>query len=286
VVTLRIDTDPVAGDEYFWSARDLGSGFVVIDLRQPWAAQADRAIPAGWQRSGSWDVSGPYATVEVEPVAKRATASKVDTSFPDVRARHRLDTQEALAALFAEMRADVAGRHEDGAKRLISAHWQGKLRAVLLEQNLATASDVGAKVAAAFESDFDPAVMEGWFEENARIGSENITAKAEDDIRAADDEDPVGHVFGILETTGAVALAASMVTTSANFAARDTAEKSGAATKTWRVTSSNPRASHAAMNGETVALSENFSNGLAWPGDPAGDADDNAECKCALVINR
>ena len=37
--------------------------------------------------------------------------------------------------------------------------------------------------------------------------------------------------------------------------------------KTWVVTSDNPRASHAAMNGETVPYGEPFSNGAQWPAD-------------------
>ena len=34
------------------------------------------------------------------------------------------------------------------------------------------------------------------------------------------------------------------------------------------------------MNGETVRIDEVFSNGLRWPGDPVGGADNNAECHC------
>jgi hypothetical protein len=40
------------------------------------------------------------------------------------------------------------------------------------------------------------------------------------------------------------------------------------------------------MNGETVALSENFSNGAAWPGDSVNlDVDEVAGCDCELVMN-
>lgn len=62
--------------------------------------------------------------------------------------------------------------------------------------------------------------------------------------------------------------------------------QNGAATKTWVVTSSNPRAEHAAMNGETVGLDEEFSNGLRWPGDSAsGDPAEVANCRCEVVVN-
>ena len=62
--------------------------------------------------------------------------------------------------------------------------------------------------------------------------------------------------------------------------------QNGAATKTWVTTSSNPRAEHAAMNGETVGLDEEFSNGLRWPGDSAsGDPAEVANCRCEVVVN-
>ena len=62
--------------------------------------------------------------------------------------------------------------------------------------------------------------------------------------------------------------------------------QNGAATKTWVVTSGNPRAAHAAMNGETVGLDDEFSNGLRWPGDSAsGDAAEVANCNCEVVVN-
>lgn len=55
--------------------------------------------------------------------------------------------------------------------------------------------------------------------------------------------------------------------------------------KTWEVTSSNPRSSHAAMDGETVPYDEPFSNGAMWPGDIDNlDVEDVANCQCVLVI--
>lgn len=55
--------------------------------------------------------------------------------------------------------------------------------------------------------------------------------------------------------------------------------------KTWIVTSSNPRASHAHMNGETVPYDEPFSNGAMWPGDIDNlDVEEVANCQCILEI--
>lgn len=55
--------------------------------------------------------------------------------------------------------------------------------------------------------------------------------------------------------------------------------------KTWVVTSSNPRASHAHMNGETVPYDEPFSNGAMWPGDIDNlGVEEVANCQCVLEI--
>ena len=55
--------------------------------------------------------------------------------------------------------------------------------------------------------------------------------------------------------------------------------------KTWRTTSGTPRASHKAMNGQTVQMDLPFSNGMMYPGDWAnGSAAECAHCKCVLDV--
>ena len=55
--------------------------------------------------------------------------------------------------------------------------------------------------------------------------------------------------------------------------------------KTWITTSGNPRASHAAMNGETVQYDEPFSNGAMWPGDIDNlSVEEVAGCQCIIEI--
>ena len=157
---------------------------------------------------------------------------------------------------------------------------------------MAVAAAVGGHVADQLDyPDFDPEIMRAYLALNAGFVAEGVVSNATSAIRAAaevqqdeDAPDPVGHVFGILATSGAAALALQMVTSTANFVARDTAVKAGATGKVWRTTSSKPRKTHARMNGETVALDEKFSNGLMWPGDPEGDANEVAECRCSLTI--
>jgi len=70
------------------------------------------------------------------------------------------------------------------------------------------------------------------------------------------------------------------------FGVTEAARQNGGkkATKTWIVTSSNPRESHAAMDGETVPIDGTFSNGLDWPAS-CGDPDEVAGCQCEVSVS-
>jgi HK97 family phage portal protein len=103
------------------------------------------------------------------------------------------------------------------------------------------------------------------------------------------DDDPqaaVTHLFEVYATARAAQLAASHVTGMAGFGSSEALRQTGReATKTWIVTSGNPRSSHALMDGETVGLDDNFSNGAAWPGDSALSEDERAGCACDMEMN-
>lgn len=97
-----------------------------------------------------------------------------------------------------------------------------------------------------------------------------------------------GGVFDMAEgersETGGSAFATALAGWSSLEAVRQCAAGSGA-TKTWIVTSGNPRPSHAIMDGETVPYDSNFSNGAEWPGDAdALDVADVANCMCQVEI--
>ena len=53
--------------------------------------------------------------------------------------------------------------------------------------------------------------------------------------------------------------------------------------KEWH-TGANPRASHAAMNGERVPIDEDFSNGAKWPGDDAIGPEETCNCNCYTEV--
>ncbi|MBM0205046.1 phage portal protein [Micromonospora sp. STR1s_5] len=86
--------------------------------------------------------------------------------------------------------------------------------------------------------------------------------------------------------TRAAAHAVGVATEARNFGGHDAAKASGLGTKTWRVKSSNPRPSHAVLNGDTVPINDVFGNGGRFPGDPALETDERANCKCTVTYAR
>ena len=120
-------------------------------------------------------------------------------------------------------------------------------------------------------------------------GQVNVTTFAQLEAALEDDEDPaaaVANVFDVAEESRAEQSGISAVTAVAGFATIEAARQTrgSRARKQWQVNSGNPRASHAAMHGETVGLDELFSNGLPWPGSIDGTADETAGCQCSLII--
>ena len=71
-----------------------------------------------------------------------------------------------------------------------------------------------------------------------------------------------------------------------SYLAALSATAAGSDTKTWLTTSGNPRSAHAALNGQTVPIDQRFSNGMRWPGDPAGGGENNANCRCVILFDQ
>jgi HK97 family phage portal protein len=115
-----------------------------------------------------------------------------------------------------------------------------------------------------------------------RIRLESVLAEAGDTVDAA------SQVFDVAKSSRAAQAGLTIATSLAGFASVEAVEQvrgTRPATKTWVVTSGNPRPSHAEMAGETVPLDSVFSNGAKWPGDSSAlDVDEVAGCSCDVVI--
>lgn len=120
------------------------------------------------------------------------------------------------------------------------------------------------------------------------VAAGKAKAKADDEDDEDDEFEDYGDVFDRAEAdrseTGGSAFATAIAGWSSLEAVRQCAPDSGA-TKTWVVTSNNPRKSHAAMDGETVPYDQTFSNDAEWPGDSSVlDAADVANCRCQVEL--
>lgn len=116
----------------------------------------------------------------------------------------------------------------------------------------------------------------------------NLIASLSDDVPDGDLKATPDGVFDDAVYNRAPALGAGIATTMSSWGACEAIRQSGTehdVMKTWVVTSSNPRASHARMNGETVPFDEPFSNGAMFPGDTGSlSVDEVAGCTCVLVL--
>lgn len=240
-------------------------------------------------------VGGQASPRDSAPKAIAKAPTRVKARAPQ---NYTTKTEQVLSRFFKRQRAVVlsalgakAGEDWWDAKR-----WDAELSDDLYALAVATAKQVSGEVLDSLGFD------DAWYDEDrtlkflravaeSRAGMVNATTR--DQIKAALEADPdiedaptPAHVFDVAESSRVGAAAAALVTTFSAFATTEAVKQVAGdrATKTWVVTSSKPRSSHARMNGETVGIEDAFSNGAAWPGDPALGADEVAGCLCDVEV--
>ena len=200
----------------------------------------------------------------------------------DMRAKLVDEHSKELRKFFAKQKATVKG--------LDSGAWDDDLAGLLKDLGGATSQAIGGNVAKGLGGAYDADELGEWLDDNATTAAKNINAAtraAVEAAQAADDEDDGDdELDSVFDDVRADRLALGRVACVAGLASLAAARQCSAGSKTWLVTSANPRPEHAAMDGETVALGENFSNGMDGPGDPSGGADDNAGCTCELEFSK
>ena len=171
--------------------------------------------------------------------------------------------------------------------------WNDELSAVLLALALTTTKNVATRALAA--AGLDPTLYgvsqtEAFLAEVAKSRAGAINSTTRDQVQAiASGNGPGGtrdpkHAFDVIRESRGGLVAQTLITTYAAFATAEAAKQTGGDSKTWIVTSSDPRAEHAAMNGETVGIDAKFSNGAKWPGDPVLGADGVSNCRCDVEV--
>lgn len=225
--------------------------------------------------------------------AIKATGVNIKARAPQT---HDAKTEQVLRAFFARQRKAVlpAMGAKAGTGWWDARRWDKELSddlyALAVQTSKAVAVDVLKSIGfKPTEYDVDRTLKFLRAVADSRAGMINSTTF--DQLKAAvasDDEAKTpAHVFDVAESARAVSGAAALVTAFSSFGSTEAAKQAAGekATKTWIVTSKNPRSSHASMAGETVGIDEAFSNGMNWPGDPAGGADEVAGCQCDVEIS-
>ena len=231
----------------------------------------------------------------IEPTVKATRSGSYRPDPNDAQATR--ESEKALRDFFARQRKAVSSRMGKRAsvRRKADgdpdwwdrARWDAELAQDLYEVCQATVNRLGPSAAAALgfvPGDFDVDRTIAFLQAVAasRAGWINQTTL---DQLSEPDADPEA-VFDQAIDVRSVASAAMLVTTLASFSATEAGHQLAhdSTSKTWIVTSSNPRKSHKRMSGETVDVAEKFSNGGDWPGDPSLGVDEVAGCTCTVEV--
>ncbi|MEE6280155.1 phage portal protein [Georgenia sp. MJ170] len=210
---------------------------------------------------------------------------------------YRDDAAAVFSRFFKRQRDAVLSRIGAGGEDWWEAdRWDSELAADLYALAVKVAGKIGPDQARRLgfaPGDYDPERTQEFLSAVAESRAGLVNRATYDGLvdavsarDAGDDEADPAAVFEDALSSRTVAAGGAIVAAVAAFARTEAGYQLARdrATKTWIVRSGNPRASHAAMDGETVQIDEAFSNGMNWPGDPAGGADEVAGCMCGVEV--
>ncbi len=214
---------------------------------------------------------------------------------PELRRNHVEKWTQVLASHYRRQELAIVSRVPKGRKVDIGGvwydaeRWNRELGADLLKLNTLTALAWAERMAEQTGMAASEERMRHWLEEHSRIMAEGINGETQAALAAAlnepDSLQAVKDLFAMAITVWALRQAGTGVTAASQFGAHEAANAARLTTKTWRTNSSNPRPSHSAQNGMSIPIGDHFPNGQKWPGDPAGGADDNANCECTVEFS-
>lgn len=136
---------------------------------------------------------------------------------------------------------------------------------------------------------YDVARTEDWIAEVAAVRAGWMNDTTRDGLSAAktsaDPVDAASSVFGWAIDNRSISIGATLVTMFAGFGTIEAVKQTnnGRGTKTWLVNSSHSR--HPQLHRQTRDLSERFSNGADWPGDPGAGVAQAAGCLCGVEVH-
>lgn len=245
----------------------------------------------GGQASPRDSVADSY-TLSATPPSAKAAPKKMKSEPKDSDAQEIADT---LRKFFKRQRKSVLQRmkadewwDEDRWNRELA----DDLETVFQRQANKTGREASAEL---FDGIYDVERTEHYIAAMAKGKAKAINNVTYRELMKALDgeigEDAEGStaegVFDKAEEVRAETSGRSFATAVAGFAILEACQQRSAGrrvTKTWIVTSGNPRPEHAMMDGETVDYSDEFSNGARFPGDQVLTPEESCNCMCQVEI--
>lgn len=237
--------------------------------------------------------AGEPRTKDAGASYKAAPRSEQEDALAEVYRRFFRRQREAVLPKLGASKAKADSDWWDAER------WDRELSDDLMPVALSQATDAAQGAADGLGLDFSAYSVdrtEGFVRSMCDARARWVNKATKDDLDEVDgwegDEGDMhasyGGVFDYAEEDRASTAGAALAAAVAGFGALECAKQLGGGrkiTKTWVVTSGNPRKSHARMDGETVPHHEEFSNGAQWPGDSALDAADVANCRCVVQLD-
>lgn len=201
--------------------------------------------------------------------AKRAifsTSAHLITRIWKVEGTHAYTVAKGMRGFIARLRQDGTGDDSDGSDSADTGYsWsEGALRHLSMRENKLNG------VADSRYEQIKDSIARTMFDPSYDGGSQTVA-------------DALREEFGF-DGTRALLIARTETTSAAGGAALDGFREGGAPFKGWlAVQDDRTRESHQEVDGEVVDIDEAFSNGLDYPGDPKGDAEEVCNCRCTVV---
>lgn len=236
--------------------------------------------------------SAPLPGAAAGPLRALKSGRGVRVKKPELTDSQRAAAVSLFENYFKRQKAAVLSAMGAGGDWWDGERWNSELSEDVYELARSLSGEMGSKQAEALGFDgtaYDVERTREFLKAVAARRAEwvNEATRAQLDEALEDEEPDAGAVFdaAIEQRSGSAggALAATVGAFALTEAGRQLARDR--TVKTWRTTSGDPRASHAAMDGETVPIDSTFSNGLAWPGDPAMGPDEVAGCQCTVDVS-
>jgi len=229
-----------------------------------------------------------------DPPKTKSSKARYSAQAPELEDHYQDEWKKLFTQIFDRQQRSILPRLKSKEVDLVAVwdtqRWDEEVGADMAQLGLLTAHAWSEYLASKLGLSLDQLgevqeYLDDWTYREAMVSARNINGSTRRQLEEAlsdlDPLDQVKKVFNHALSARVFALAIARLTLLSNFSTMKTAEKK-LTSKTWRVTSGNPRDSHAAINGETVGIRDVFSNGLRYPGDFSGGAEENANCKCVL----